>query len=462
MSNDIPGLSIRGSVITPSSPGYDQAISRPSATCVLHPAYVVCPQIPSDIPQILHFARSHDPPLEVAVKGGATNLFPGLSSCDGGIIIDLARLNHVEVAEDKQTVAVGGGALWGDVYSEIEKHGIVVVGAGIWSVGVGGMLVGGGYSNLSGQYGLSIDNILEATVVLADGRIVTCNAAQEPDLFWAIRGAGNQFGIVTEFVLRAYPSKDMFVGALAYPGTELTGVLQAVRVSTIAQTPDARFLLCFSRMAPEFHPSMAILPYIEGPQEKAEKALEPFRTIAQPVFQRTTIVPSFNAVSHASDAALSNLPPRLVSGTVLYSEFWDDVIIKVFQEWVAYTEVDERRSSIVLWEFDRREKIAAVETNATAYPARDAHYYAVITARHSSPETDAAAHEWISKIVSYVKKTNLERTGMIHPTPSFIALGNEDINEVYGKSYARLRKLKATYDPHKIWNRGFTIEPDFN
>ncbi|KAM6489966.1 hypothetical protein JOM56_014545 [Amanita muscaria] len=101
--NIIPGLSIRGSVSTPSSPGYDQAISRPSATCVLHPAYVVCSQISSDVLQILHFARSHDPPLKVAVKGGASNLLPGLSSCDGGIIIDLARLNHVKVAHQENS-----------------------------------------------------------------------------------------------------------------------------------------------------------------------------------------------------------------------------------------------------------------------------------------------------------------------------------------------------------------------
>jgi hypothetical protein len=188
MTSDIPGLRVQGSVVTPSSPSYKQAISRPSATSILHPAYVIYPQLPSDIPEILRFAASHDPPLDVAVKGGGTNTMSGLSSCDAGIVIDLARLNHVKVSEDKKTVAVGGGALWGDVYSKIEDHHIVVVGANVWSVGVGGLLVGGGYSNLSGQHGLAIDNLVEATVVLADGRIVTCNGDQEPDLFWAIRG----------------------------------------------------------------------------------------------------------------------------------------------------------------------------------------------------------------------------------------------------------------------------------
>jgi len=174
------------------------------------------------------------------------------------------------------------------------------------------------------------------------------------------------------------------------------------------------------------------------------------------------VVSSFNAVSHCSDAALSNLPPRSVSGTVLFSELWDDVVTIVFNEWMTYTEVEERKSSIVLWEFDFREKIAEVKSDATAYPARDPHYYVVVTGRHSSPTADAAAKEWVTKVTSYVKKSNIERTGISHPTPAFIALGNDDIKEVYGKNYARLRKLKAKYDPRKVWNKGYTIEPDFD
>jgi hypothetical protein len=126
---------------------------------------------------------------------------------------------------------------------------------------------------------------------------------------------------------------------------------------------------------------MAILPYIEGSPEKAEEILSPFRTVAQPVFQRTSMVSSFNAVSHVSDAALSNLPPRAVSGTVLLSELWDDVVVTVFNEWMTYTEVEGRKSSIVLWEFDFRNKIAEVRSDTTAYPARDPHYYVVVIGR---------------------------------------------------------------------------------
>lgn len=184
---DIKELTIQGSVVTPSSPAYEKAISRMSATSVLHPAYVTYPASPSDVPVIIRFGLSQKPPLEISVKGGGCNTSTA-SSSEGGIVIDLSRLNLVKVADDKQSVSVQGGALWGDVYSEVERHDLLVVGGNVWSVGVGGFLTGGGYSNLSGQYGLAVDNMLSATVVLADGRIVKSSKDEEADLFWAIRG----------------------------------------------------------------------------------------------------------------------------------------------------------------------------------------------------------------------------------------------------------------------------------
>jgi FAD/FMN-containing dehydrogenase len=162
----------------------------------------------------------------------------------------LANLNNVVVSQDKQSVLVQGGALWGDVYEETQKFGLDVVGAHYWFVGVGGYLLGGGHSRLSGEHGLGSDNVLAATVVLADGRIVKTSATEETDLFWAIRGevscvwmiiteylqldsgGGNQFGIVVEFVLKTFPAANSItMGSLVYPGTEIANVLRVVQVS---------------------------------------------------------------------------------------------------------------------------------------------------------------------------------------------------------------------------------------
>jgi FAD/FMN-containing dehydrogenase len=184
---DINALGIQGSIVTPSSPDYEKSISRVSQTAVLRASYVVSPTAVSDIPLVIQFALSQKPPLELAVKGGGCHTSTA-SSSDGGVVIDLSRLNKVTLAADKKSVAVQGGAIWGDVYSALEKDELTAVGGNVWFVGVGGYLTGGGYSSLSGKFGLAVDNLLQATVVLADGRIVQCSEDKEPDLFWAIRG----------------------------------------------------------------------------------------------------------------------------------------------------------------------------------------------------------------------------------------------------------------------------------
>jgi FAD/FMN-containing dehydrogenase len=248
--SDIRSIPIQGTILTRSSGDkYKTALHRFSALSILEPKYIVLPSTFSDIPIIVAYATSQSPPIEIAVKSGGTHCAPWASS-DGGLVIDLARLNNVVVSEDKRSVLVQGGALWGDVYKETQKFGVDVVGAHFWFVGVAGYLLGGGYSRLTGEHGLGLDNILAATVILADGRVVRTSPTEEPELFWAIRGVfssifddgysaltsdlggGNQFGIVVEFVLRAFPAaQSITMGSLVYPRTEMAHVQDVVRVS---------------------------------------------------------------------------------------------------------------------------------------------------------------------------------------------------------------------------------------
>lgn len=181
-------LNIQGSILTPGSVEYADAIQRRSEISVLEPAYIVQPAVYTDIPPVLAYAAAQDPRPEIAVKGGGCHTSTWASS-NGGIVIDLARLNGVTIAEDKASAVVQGGATWGNVYAVGRDHGLEFVGAPLWFVGVGGSMLGGVTGNLTGAYGLGIDNLLAATVVLADGGIVKTSAEEEPDLFWAIRGA---------------------------------------------------------------------------------------------------------------------------------------------------------------------------------------------------------------------------------------------------------------------------------
>ena len=181
-------LEIKGTIVTKAfGQTYTKTLHRNSALSALEPKYVLLPGAYTDIPPILEYAKAQRPPLEVAVKGGGAHSSTWASS-QGGIVIDLANLNAVRVSEDRASVVVQGGAIWEDVYTACQKAGVDVVGGPFWFVGVGGYLTGGGYSPFTPQRGLAIDNILAATVILADGRIVRTSATKEPELFWAIRG----------------------------------------------------------------------------------------------------------------------------------------------------------------------------------------------------------------------------------------------------------------------------------
>jgi FAD/FMN-containing dehydrogenase len=183
-------LKLTGAVIVSKADGeeaYAKALHRNSTLSVLEAQSVIYPTEIHHIPAILTYASTQSPPLEIAVKSGGAHSSTWASS-NGGIVIDLARLNAVSVAADRATVAVQGGANWGDVYAACRKANVDVVGGPFWFVGVGGYLTGGGYSPFTPERGLAIDNIVSAVVVLADGRVVKTSATEEPDLFWAIRG----------------------------------------------------------------------------------------------------------------------------------------------------------------------------------------------------------------------------------------------------------------------------------
>ena len=180
-------LKLEGTILTPADEGYAAAVHRSTDLAIRKAAYVGLPTSYADVPKLIAFALANR--LELAIKGGGSNINDtGASSSEGGLVIDLAKLNKVEVRSNRQEVVVQGGALWGDVYQEAAKHQVDVVGGNVWSVGVGGFLTGGGHSNLSAVRGLGSDNIVEVTVALADGRIVKASPNQEPGLFWAIQG----------------------------------------------------------------------------------------------------------------------------------------------------------------------------------------------------------------------------------------------------------------------------------
>lgn len=186
MSHEL-AAKIQGVVLSSTSADFEAALKRNSALSVLSAKLVVQPAVYEDIPAILAYVASQNPRPEIVVKcqGFHSSTW---SSTDGGVVIDLSKLNKVTLSDDKKIVTIQGGANWGDVYELGKKEGFEVPGTPFWFIGVGGSMLGGAYGNWTAAHGLGIDNLVGATVVLADGRIVKTSATEEPDLFWAIRG----------------------------------------------------------------------------------------------------------------------------------------------------------------------------------------------------------------------------------------------------------------------------------
>lgn len=454
-------LNIQGQILTEKSGDiYLAALRRNSDLSSLPAKYIIQPTVYDDIPPVLACALAQLPPLEIAVKGGGAHSSTWASS-SGGVVIDLSKLNKVTLAEDKQSVTVQGGALWGDVYEVTVRERLEVVGSPLWFVGVGGFTLGGGYSPLSGEHGLAIDNMLAATVVLADGRIVEASPHTEPDLFWAIRGGGGQFGIVVDITFKTHPYAGPFgSGVLAYPGSQLPSVLKVIQDWKTTQTPAERFTMTFSRPAPHFKPSIVILPIVLHDESltRSSKVLAPFRAL-QPVLDKVAPAPDMKTISHAADAGLAAAPRRLVIRGTMFSDFFPELLTAVWDRWVAFTESDEDvRASAVLWDMTHPGKLTQIPSDATALRNRAPHYWMAVQGRSTTDASVQAARDFTTSVVSLVREKNAE---LATDLGWFLSMcqGDEKAEDVFGANLARLRDVKARYDPKKVWSKGIVIEP---
>ena len=234
---------LRGDLIEPTDARYEEERKVYNAMISRKPRLIAkCADV-ADVIAAIHFGRQHD--LRVSIRGGGHNA-GGLGVCDDGLVIDLSPIKYVHVDPAARTVRVGGGCTWGDVDHATHAFGLAVPSGIISTTGVGGLTLGGGMGHLTRQYGLTIDNLLAADVVLADGRFVVASRDENSDLFWAIRGGGGNFGVVTSFLFQAHPVKMVCAGPMLWELDQAADIMKWYRDFIIKRARRDQRLLCIS------------------------------------------------------------------------------------------------------------------------------------------------------------------------------------------------------------------------
>jgi FAD/FMN-containing dehydrogenase len=448
---------LHGTVICPGDEGYDDARALWNAAHDKHPALIVRAAGPADVAAALRFARSEK--LEVAVRGGGHSI-PGFSGVDGGVVIDLSTMRGILVDPVGRRAIVQGGATWRDVDVETQAHGLATTGGLVSTTGVAGFTLGGGIGWLMRRYGLASDNVIAADVVTADGEMVRASADENADLFWALRGGGGNFGVVTSFEFSLHPvGPTLAGGAIFYPGDDAEAVLRGWR-EYLKSAPDELTTLVNLTTAPPapFIPEAwhgkrvaAVVGLHSGSVDDGVEALEPLRSLAEPVADLFGPIP-YVAMQSLVDALH---PPG--DGNYFKALHVTDMPDAAIDALVAgHQAVSSPRNEIHV--HDMRGAVARGPVGGSAFPHRDAPYVLNVIAKWPTAGGPGTEHvAWARDLV-----TSMEPFGDGSAYVNFLG-DSEDgqrLRTAYGPdTYDRLVAAKDRWDPDNVFHLNQNIRP---
>jgi FAD/FMN-containing dehydrogenase len=406
----------------------------------------------------VRFARRHD--LEIAVRGGGHNV-AGTAVCDDGIVIDLSLMRAVTVDPVACTARVEGGALWGDVDRETQRHGLATTGGIVSHTGVGGVSLGGGIGWLMRKHGLTVDNLVEAEVVTAAGDVIRASTDRHPDLFWALRGGGGNFGVVSSFRFSVHPvGPTVLAGPVFWAAEDTTDVLRFYRDFAADAPAELGNIVRLGTIPPlpvvdedlHFRPAIAVVSCYAGPVEDGERAVRALRRFGRPLVD---LVGPTAYVDHQSS----------VDDTVLHGwhYYWkatyltglsDDVIDVIAAH--AFAAASPRSYAAI---FHLGGAVARVPRDATAYPGRDAEHNIVIDAVWLPEEEDTIGAAETAWARAFLAGLGPHRAGVY---VNFLDSDDDTsrIREAYGDdTLARLAEVKRTYDPENVFHVNKNIPP---
>jgi FAD/FMN-containing dehydrogenase len=446
---------LRGELVRPGDPRYDEARSVYNAMIDKRPALIARCANAADVIAAVAFAREHGLPL--AVRGGGHS-GAGLGTVDGGLVIDLSPMKGVRVDPAARMARVEGGATLGDLHHATQAFGLAMPSGIISSTGVGGITLGGGLGYMTRSMGLSIDNLLEADVVLADGRLVTASASENPDLFWALRGGGGNFGVVTSFLFRLHPIDSLHAGPMLWPMEKAEEVLRWYR-EFLPQAPRDLYGFFAFLTVPPADPFPAELQnqkvcgiFWAYTGDRPDETFAPIRDRFGP--------PALDWVGPITHQALQSMfdgvfPP----GDQWYwkADFVTEIPDEAVDIHVRYgAELPTWKSTMHLYPIDG--VAGDVPRDATAWNYRDAKWGMVMVGVSPDPADNAHMIEWTR---DYWRELHPFSAGGAYVNMMMGAgdEGQDRVRAAYGDNYQRLREVKRAYDPTNLFRINQNIAP---
>jgi FAD binding domain/Berberine and berberine like len=442
-----------GEVIGPNDANYDAARALFNAMIDKRPAVIVRCTSTADVASAIRLALAHDLPL--AVRGGGHN-GGGLGSVDDGLVADLSSMRNVSVDPATRRVRVDGGCTWADVDAATHEHGLAVPCGVISTTGVGGLTLGGGLGHLTRGYGLTIDNLLAAEVVLATGERVTASADENSDLFWALRGGGGNFGVVTEFTFRSHPVSEVVGGPTFWPIERTSELLAAYREYQPTMPRNATGFFCFHTVPPgppfpeEIHMRKVcgVVWCVVGSDEEAEQAMAPMLAVAPPLMHGVGRMP-LPALNSAFDGLYG-------PGDQWYwrADFVNEIPDEASARNEAWnTKMPSWKSGSHIYPIDGAAHDVGPSDTPWAY--RDAQWAQVIIGVDADPAAAPALRDWA---VGYWEDLHPYSAGGAYVN-FMMDEGRARVKDTYRGNYERLAHVKAVYDPENVFRVNQNIEP---
>ena len=446
---------LRGRLIQPTDADYDAARALYNGMIDKRPRLIArCADV-ADVITCVNFAR--DEGLLLAIRGGGHN-GPGLGSCDNGLVIDLSTLKSVRVDPAMQTVRVDPGCTSGDVDHATHAYGLAVPFGIVSTTGVAGLTLGGGTGYLTRKHGLTIDNLIEADVVLADGSVVTASADSHPDLFWGLRGGGGNFGVVTSFLFQAHPVSTVYAGPIFWDATHAASVMRTYR-EFMTTAPEELGIFLGLKTVPSMDPfpreawgkrACAIIGAYTGTADEGQRVMRPLLD--------SVPAPLFNWMGEMPLPAMQSLFDGFFPKGLQW--YWKGDFVKTLSDEAIETHITHATNPASdmclthLYPIDGA--VHRVPKDATAWEARDARWSMVIAAIDSDPAKAVSLMTWGRNYWKAVHPYNLGGA-YINFMMDDEAQGR--VQASYGGNYERLTTVKAKYDPNNLFRVNQNIPP---